>query len=252
MSFTGPTIVVKNISISFLMKYHRQTLNARDLFAQWASRANRVRTENQFVALKNLSFTVNPGEIVGLIGHNGAGKSTLLRVLSKIYFPDTGYVKIQGRASCLLTFTAGFNFNLSGYENIFISAAVLGISASEIKQKCDEIIEFSELKDFIYAPVKTYSSGMIGRLGFSIAVHIDPDVLLLDEVLSVGDASFKKKSGNMFDRFKKQKKTIVIASHDMSFIRTKCSKAMWLEHGEIRGFGNPKGVVDEYLKNQNS
>jgi teichoic acid transport system ATP-binding protein len=209
--------------------------------------ARGVRVEfEKIVAVRDLDLKLSGGQLVGLVGPNGAGKTTLLRALAGIYAPDRGYVRVRGKVACLRGLTIGFNGNLTGRENVFINGSILGLRRREIKQRLDAIVEFSELGDFIDAPVRTYSSGMKSRLGFAIAVNIDPDVLLLDEALSAGDAAFKAKAGSLFERLRSDNKTVVIASHNMSMVRTRCTRAVWLENGRIRMEGEPDAVAAAY------
>lgn len=206
------------------------------------------RWSQKFWALRDINLTAYPGEAVGIVGRNGSGKTTLLKALAGILGADRGRVEVRGKVGCLMSFGVGFKANLSGRENVFVNGSILGLSQREVAERLDKIIEFSELGDFIDAPVRTYSAGMKGRLGFSIAVHIDPDVLLLDEVLTVGDASFRAKAGSILDRFRGSGKTVIIASHSMELIRKRCTRAVWLERGRIQMDGDPGPVTAAYVK----
>jgi ABC-type polysaccharide/polyol phosphate transport system ATPase subunit len=203
--------------------------------------------DGSFAALKDVSFTVPRGETWGLIGRNGSGKSTLLKLIAGIYKPDGGTLKINGRVSALIELGAGFHPEFSGRENVFVNASILGLSKKRIQERFDEIVSFAELWDFIDAPVRTYSSGMFMRLGFSVAVHADPDILLVDEVLAVGDEAFGHKCQARLESFKKEGKTILMVTHSLSEIRKWCDGAVWIDEGRIRMIGKPTRVVDEYL-----
>ncbi len=247
----APAIRAVGVSVAFLIRYHRTEVTLRELFVDTLDRLRPRRGGNgtkdkQFWALRDIDVEVLPGEVVGLVGRNGSGKTTLLKTLAGILGPDTGHVDVRGRVGCLMSFGVGFRPNLSGRENVFINGSILGMSRREIEQRMGEIVAFSELEEFIDAPVRTYSAGMRGRLGFSIAIHIDPDVLLLDEVLSVGDASFREKSGSILDRFRAANKTVIIASHSMKLIQERCTRALWLDKGRIRLDGTPEAVVSAY------
>jgi len=197
-------------------------------------------------ALKDVSFTVPQGTVLGIIGPNGAGKSTLLRLIAGIYRPTSGRIMVHGRVSALLNLGLGFHPELTGRENIIIGGLAMGLSRREIMKKMEEIIHFAELEDFIDAPVRTYSSGMYMRLAFSVAVNVDPDILLLDEVLAVGDASFAEKSRRRMDEFKKQGRTILIATHDLVTVKSWCHQALWIDKGEVRAIGKPTDVINMY------
>ena len=199
-------------------------------------------------ALKNISFKIFNGEKIGIIGYNGAGKSTLLHVIAGIYTPDTGKVKTYGNISPLLTLGAGFDMNYSGRKNIFLNGAVLGYDKQYLESKLDEIIEFSELGDFIDIPIKNYSSGMLAKLGFSIATAVEPDILIIDEILGVGDVNFRKKSNDKMLSLMDTGTTVILVSHSIPQIRKLCDKAIWIDNGQIRKIGEVNEVCDEYLK----
>ncbi len=198
-------------------------------------------------ALRGVTFQCHEGEILGIIGSNGAGKSTLCLALSQILLPDEGRVTVRGEVSTLLSLGAGFNRDLSGRENIYLNAAFLGIPRDEIEQKMEEIIDFSELGEFIDQPIRFYSSGMKSRLGFSVAAALDPEILILDEVLSVGDRGFQQKSRRRLESMMQRSRVIVIVSHSVPFLQELCTHAVWLEKGQMRGFGEAKAVLDEYI-----
>lgn len=207
-------------------------------------------TKEDFWALKDVSFDVNPGEAIGIIGSNGSGKSTLLKVLSKITPPTSGEIKIRGRVASLLEVGTGFHPELTGRENIFLNGAILGMTQKEIKLKFDAIVDFSGVEKFIDTPVKRYSSGMYVRLAFAVAAHLEPDTLLVDEVLAVGDAAFQKKClGKMDEITTSQGRTVIFVSHNMSAIQNLCSRCVLLDHGKVKEVGETKKVVDIYLKN---
>lgn len=199
-------------------------------------------------ALKDVSFAINEGGAFAIIGKNGSGKSTLLKIIAGILRPDEGSLKIHGKVAALIELGAGFHPELSGRENIFINGILLGLSKWEVKRRMDEIIEFSELRDCIDEPVRTYSSGMYMRLGFSVAVHVDPDILLVDEVLSVGDTAFTRKCMERMNYFKRSGKTIVVVTHDLQMVKTWCEQAAWLDSGRLREIGDAMKVTDHYEK----
>ena len=205
---------------------------------------------SEFWALRDISFDVRPGECVGIIGHNGAGKSTLFSVLSGIYGPTIGHVEIRGRLQALIALGAGFHPLLSGRENIYINAAILGMKTREINALLGQIIDFSELQDFIDAPVKNYSSGMLVRLGFSVAAHMNPDVLLVDEVLAVGDMAFQRKCLEFMQSLFARKVAVVLVSHNMASIEAVASRVLWLDHGRLRMDEEPKRVIAAYTASQ--
>lgn len=205
------------------------------------------RREKRYVeALKDVSFSVPAGTVLGIIGPNGAGKSTLLRLIAGIYRPTAGRIIVNGRLSALLNLGLGFHPELTGRENIIIGGLAMGLSRREIKSRLDEIVAFAELEEFIDAPVRTYSSGMYMRLAFSVAVNVDPDILLLDEVLAVGDAHFTEKSRARMEEFKRQGKTILLVTHDLATVENWCHQALWLEGGKVQALGDPEEVVSGY------
>ncbi|HJR09529.1 MAG TPA: ABC transporter ATP-binding protein [Pyrinomonadaceae bacterium] len=210
-------------------------------------RRNRPFSGEPLWALKDINFEVQPGEVVGLIGHNGAGKSTLLKILSRITTPTTGRTEVYGRIGSLLEVGTGFHPDLTGRENIFLNGTILGISRAGITRKFDEIVAFSEIEKFIDTPVKWYSSGMYLRLAFSVAVHLDTEVLIMDEVLAVGDVSFQQKCLDKMHRIRQQGRTILFVSHSMPAVTRLCQRVMLLEHGRIVRDGAAHEVVNEYL-----
>ena len=198
--------------------------------------------------LNNISFQIYQGEKVGIIGYNGAGKSTLLNVITGIYIPDKGNVKTYGKISPLLSLGAGFDFNYTGRENILLNGAVLGYEKEFLLNKIDEIIEFSELGEFIDIPIKNYSSGMLAKLGFSIATIVEPDILIIDEILGVGDVNFQKKSHDKIKSIMDGKTTVLLVSHSIPQIRELCDKAIWINNGKIKEIGEVNKVCDNYLR----
>jgi ABC-type polysaccharide/polyol phosphate transport system ATPase subunit len=200
-----------------------------------------------FPALQDVSFTVPPGRTYGVIGRNGSGKSTALKLVAGITKPTTGTVTVRGRVSALIELGAGFHPEISGRENVFINGIMLGLSRNEVSKRFDAIVDFAELKDFIDAPVKTYSSGMYMRLGFAVAIHVDPDVLLVDEVLAVGDEGFTHKCLDKFAEFRRRGKTVLLVTHSLGVVERFCDEALWLDAGRAMIHGDPKRVVDAYL-----
>ncbi len=200
-----------------------------------------------FKAVKGVSFEVPKGQILGICGKNGSGKSTLLRAISGIFSPDSGSINLHGNSISLLSIGVGFQKQLTGYENIFLSGMLLGYSKEQIEEKINDIIEFSELGDFIYRPVRSYSSGMHSKLAFSITAILETDIMLIDEVLSVGDIHFKEKSYNkMKELISNDDRTVVIVSHNSNTIKELCNKVIWLHEGLIKAQGDPKDIMDKY------
>jgi ABC-type polysaccharide/polyol phosphate transport system ATPase subunit len=200
-----------------------------------------------FWALRDVSFEVRPGEMVGLIGPNGAGKSTVLKLISRIIEPTSGQIAVDGRVSALLELGAGFHPDLTGRENVFLNGAILGLSRRDIRRRFDDIVDFAGIGDFIDSPVKHYSSGMYMRLGFSIAVNVSPDILLIDEVLAVGDFAFRKKCLKKIGEIKRQGVTILFVSHDLRSVDNFCDRVLWMEHGSVKASGPANEVVDRYV-----
>ena len=234
-------IEVKNVTKSFKVYYDKgNQLKERMLFR------NRNRYEKRQV-LNGISFDVKKGEAIGLIGHNGCGKSTTLKLLTKIIYPDSGQIEMCGRVSSLIELGAGFHPDMSGRENIYTNAAIFGLNKKEIDERIDDIIEFSELEEFIDNPVRTYSSGMYMRLAFSVAINVDADILLIDEILAVGDAGFQSKCFNKLKEIKAAGTTIVIVSHSLGQIEQICDRSIWIHKGEIREQGSPFKVHPMYM-----
>ena len=207
----------------------------------------------EFWALRNINFEVKQGEVLGIIGRNGAGKSTLLKILSRITEPTEGRVILRGRISSLLEVGTGFHPELTGRENIFLNGAILGMTQREIRQKFDEIVAFAEVEKFIDTPVKRYSSGMYVRLAFAVAAHLEPEILIIDEVLAVGDTEFQKKClGKMDEVSRSQGRTVLFVSHNMDAVLKLCTRAVFIEAGRVRTIGDVKNVVPAYLQGQSS
>lgn len=208
---------------------------------------SRMRHTDHWV-LKGIDLKIRRGEAVGIVGVNGCGKSTLLKLMTRIMYPDKGSVTMRGRISALIELGAGFHPDMSGYENIYTNAAIFGLTKKEIEARIDAIIAFSELQEYIYNPVRTYSSGMYMRLAFAVAIHVDADILLVDEILTVGDAAFQKKCFDHLKQLKKQGVTIVIVSHALGMIEEICDRSLWISDGKIREQGAPKAVHEKYLR----
>lgn len=234
-------VKVRDVHKSFKLFYDRSySLKETLLFKK------RRRYETLEV-IKGISFDVKKGEAIGLVGHNGCGKSTMLKMLTKIMYPDSGSIEIKGRVSSLIELGAGFHPDMSGRENIYINAAIFGLSKEEIDERLQDIIDFSEIEPFIDNPVRTYSSGMYMRLAFSVAINVDADVLLIDEILAVGDVAFQNKCFNRLREIKAKGTTIVIVSHSLSQIEQICERSYWINDGVIREYGDPKAVHMAYL-----
>ena len=228
--------------VSKTFPHHAGQLLLRDRLIELVRPSKRPR----FEALKDISFELEPGESLGLVGPNGAGKSTLLNLASGLAIPDSGNVVINGRVSALLELGAGFHIDLTGAENVRVNAALLGLSRREVAEKFEEIVDFSGVREFIHEPLRTYSSGMMMRLAFSVAVASDPDILMIDEVIGVGDEAFYAKCLDKIHQFQSTGKTIVLASHSSALITSLCQKALWLDRGRVVRMGSSKEVVSAY------
>lgn len=240
-----PAIVVKGVWKDFKLFHERNPTLKETLL-----RGRRAAYES-FWALQDVSFSIKRGQTVGIIGENGSGKSTLLKLLTKILRPDKGEIIVNGKLSALLELGAGFHPDLTGRENIFLNGSILGLTRKEITAKLNEIIAFSELEKFIDNPVRNYSSGMYVRLGFAVAINVQPDILLIDEILAVGDESFQRKCLDKLFDLKEQGKTIIIVSHALDSVRQICDEAIWLEEGVLKKKGKAPEVVDAYLDRVN-
>lgn len=235
-------IIVDEVSKKFKIYYDKpNTLKERLVF--WN------RTElNYHQVLKDINIKIKKGETVALIGVNGSGKSTLLKLMTKIIYPTTGKIITNGKLTSLLELGAGFHPDFTGRENIYFNASIFGLTASEIDKRVQDIIDFSELGEFIDTPVRTYSSGMYMRLAFSVAINVDAEILLIDEILAVGDQHFQDKCFEKLEELKKSDKTIVIVSHSLDAVKKLCDRGIWIYNGEVKKDGNIKKVIDEYLK----
>lgn len=223
------------------------TLKSKFLFKEKSKEPSPKSKKIQTV-LDNISLNLKPGSSTALIGRNGSGKSTLLKLIAGIYIPDKGSVKVKGSLSALIELGAGFHPDFTGRENVFLGGVMFGLSKKQISERFDEIVSYAELWDVIDEPVRTYSSGMYMRLGFSLAIHTDPDILLVDEVLAVGDAHFISRCHDSISEFKRRGKTLIFVTHDLSSVSRWCEHAIWLDKGKIRQEGKPKDIADSYLK----
>lgn len=231
-------VTVKNLHVSY------RGLKKTSIRASWSKLKDKVEI---FEALKGVSFEVEEGKILGIVGKNGSGKSTMLRAIAGIFSPDKGSINLHGNSISLLSIGVGFNNKLSGYENIYLSGMLLGFSEEEIKEKEQEIIDFADIGDFIYKPVKTYSSGMHSKLAFAITAILETDIMLIDEVLSVGDVKFKEKSYNkMKELISDDKRTVIIVSHSLGTIAELCDEVLWLHEGEMKMLGTAEEVLPKY------
>jgi ABC-type polysaccharide/polyol phosphate transport system ATPase subunit len=237
-----------SISVDHLSKRFRLYEERNDTIKASLMRGRRAKFR-EFWAIDDVSFDIHPGETFGIIGENGSGKSTMLKCMARILRPDKGNVHVNGKLSALLELGAGFHPELSGRENVYLNGSILGLSRKQLDSKFTEIVEFAGLEDFIDQPVKNYSSGMYVRLGFSVAINVDPDVLLVDEVLAVGDEAFQRRCAEKFADLQEAGKTIVIVSHAMGSVRSMCDRLAWMDHGELRMIGPTREVIDAYLGN---
>ncbi len=238
------SIQLDNVAMRYRL-YHEKVFTLKEKVINIIKRKN---TYEDFFAVKDLSLTVKRGDTLGIVGENGSGKSTLLKMICGVLQPHQGKVKVVGSISALLELGAGFDSELTGRENIFLNGSLMGFSKKQMQKKYAHIVEFSELDNFIDIPVKNYSSGMYMRLGFAIAIDVDPDILIIDEILAVGDTSFQKKCTDKINEFKQMGKTIIIVSHDHGMIKSFCGRAIWLRHGEKVADGASNDVIDEYLE----
>ena len=233
-------IVVKSLSKNFRL-YHE-----RNRYIKAALLRGRRAKYEEFLALNDVSFEVAHGATLGIIGSNGSGKTTMLKCLTGIYTPDKGNIKIDGKLAALLELGAGFHPELTGSENIYLNGAILGMSKRDVLAKFDSIVEFAGLERFINTPVKNFSSGMVVRLGFSIAAHVEPKILLIDEILSVGDQDFQRKSSEKIEEFRREGRTIVVVSHSLGLVQQLCKEVIWLEKGQIKQIGSATDVISAY------
>jgi len=233
---------VENVSVRYAMPGERFST-----FKEYAIRRLQGRVSRQALwAVRDVSFAVGRGEVYGLIGRNGAGKSTLLKVIARVLRPTSGRVRIEGKVAPLLEFGAGFHPELTGRENVFLNGALLGFTRRQMQEKFDRIVDFAELWAFIDAPLRTYSSGMAARLGFAVATDVDPEVLIVDEVLAVGDEAFQNKCEARMSGFRDRGATILLVSHNVRTVRGLCRRAVWLEQGNVKAEGPAEAIVEEY------
>jgi ABC-type polysaccharide/polyol phosphate transport system ATPase subunit len=239
-----PRIRVQDVSLTYRTSLER----APTLKSTMLRLGRRERIIREVEALKRVSFEVPHGQVLGVVGANGAGKSTLMRVMAGILPPTAGRVEVDGRVSTLLALGIGFNRKLTGRENVVLGGLAAGLSREQLAEKYEEIVEFAELEEFMDMPMRTYSSGMYGRLGFSVAVNMEPDILLIDEALSVGDARFRRKSFRKMRQLIRQDRTIVLVSHALGSIEELCDSAIWLHKGELQLWDEPSAVIDAYTE----
>jgi ABC-type polysaccharide/polyol phosphate transport system ATPase subunit len=241
---SAPSIVVEDVSVTYKTTFERKP-TLRSMVTR-LGRGERVVKEIE--AVKGVSFEIPHGTVLGIVGANGAGKSTLVRTIAGILPPTSGRIDVYGRVSTLLALGVGFNKNLSGRDNVRLGGLAAGLGRDQLAEKYEEIVRFAELGEFMDMPMRTYSSGMYGRLAFSVAVNMDPDILLIDEALSVGDARFRRKSANKMRELCDQAHTIVLVSHALGSIRELCDQAIWMDKGVLRMWDEPDGVVDAYTE----
>ncbi len=246
-----PVVSLRNISKRFELAAAHPSSLLESLIGRFRKRAESKQSERELWAVRDVSFDVMPGQSLGIVGRNGSGKSTLLKLMTRILRPTEGRMMVRGRVSALLELGAGFHPDLTGRENIFLNAAVLGLKEEDVVQHYDSIVAFSELGEFIDMPVKHYSSGMYMRLGFSVAIHVDPDILIVDEILAVGDQSFQIKCIDQINNLKRKGVTIIMISHNLDMIRKMCTHLVWLEQGEVRETGLTEDVVLAYQEYAN-
>lgn len=241
-------IRIEHVSMKFNLGIEKE-YSIKEAFISFFDRKRR-KPKSEFWALKDVSFNVNKGEVIGLIGSNGAGKSTLLKVVSGVMKPTKGKVIVNGVISPMIELGAGFDAELTARENIYLNGSILGYSKEFLDEKFDEIVEFSELRDFLDAPVRNFSSGMVAKLAFSIATIVNPEILIVDEILSVGDIKFQEKSKNKMMEMIKGGTTVLYVSHDLDSILKLCNRVVWLEHGQVVKVGETKEICEEYYKKQ--
>ncbi|OGP52853.1 MAG: sugar ABC transporter ATP-binding protein [Deltaproteobacteria bacterium RBG_13_52_11] len=241
-----PVIVFDHVCKSYSL-YHHITGGTKNLLFHLPSAVSAIRN-SRYEALKDVSFELKKGEAFGIIGKNGAGKSTILGLIAGVLKPTEGRVTVKGQASALLELGAGFHPELTGRENIMLNGIILGLAKAEVLKKIDEIIEFSELAEFIDQPIRVYSSGMLARLGFSVVAHLDPDILLIDEILAVGDMEFQKKCIDKMTSFKKSGVTIIFISHSMPDVKRICDRVAWFDNHTIKMIGSTGDIVFSYAK----
>jgi lipopolysaccharide transport system ATP-binding protein len=243
-----PVVIQFNKVSKYFKRSSMLSFGFKNMVLHLPQHMKHLKQAKRFCALNDVSFEIRKGESVGLIGRNGSGKSTTLSLIAKVLRPSEGWVKTQGHICPLLELGAGFNFELNGAENILLNGILLGMTRRQVKEKFAQIVEFSELEDFLEQPLRTYSTGMIARLGFSIAAHLNPEILLLDEILAVGDMAFTEKCLKKMNSFREQGVTIFFVSHSPEMITSYCDRAIWLDGGQIKDMGDAKTVCVEYKK----
>ena len=237
-----PKIIFQDVSVRYRLPKERIRT-----FKEFAIQSLFRKVEyEEFWVFHDITFHIAPGEVMGIVGRNGAGKSTLLKLVARVMKPVKGHVGVNGKVTPLLELGAGFDYELTGQENIYLFGSILGINRKEMNKKLGKIIEFSELGDFIDSPLRTFSSGMVTRLGFAVATAIEPDILLLDEILAVGDAGFQQKCLEVIHNFHRSGVTILFVSHNLAQMRTLCDKVVWLDGGKVRAWGDAPAVLDQY------
>ncbi|MBE0602547.1 MAG: ABC transporter ATP-binding protein, partial [Deltaproteobacteria bacterium] len=243
------SVIADDISKSYEISKFKKETQFREAIVNFAKKKLFRREEKMDTiwALKNVSFSLDNGETVGIIGNNGAGKSTVLKILSKITYPTSGKIKINGRVASLLEVGTGFHEELSGRENVYLNGSILGMKRKEVKEKMDQIVAFAEIEKFLDTPIKRYSSGMRMRLGFSVAAHLETDILFIDEVLSVGDAAFQKKCLGTMGDMRNSGKTVIFVSHNMPTVENLCPRVIWIDKGTIQADGKGSEVIEKYL-----
>ena len=235
-------IVLQDVSVRYRLPKER----IRSI-KEFVIKSFRGRIEyEEFWALKNITFQVPPGEMLGIIGRNGAGKSTLLKLIARVMKPIYGTIRVPGRVAPMIELGGGFDHELTGRENVYLFGSILGINRREMNKRFDAIVAFAELEDFMEAPLRAYSTGMIMRLGFAVSIAVEPDIMILDEILAVGDTAFQEKCQDHIARFRQTGGTILFVSHNLDQILQSCDRALWLEHGEMRDWGDTAGVVNKY------
>ena len=239
-------IILKNVSMKFNLGVEKDN-SLKMIFINLFT-PRKKKKKDYFWALKDIDFRINKGDVVGIIGANGAGKSTLLKVVSGVYKPTTGTVEVNGKISPMIELGAGFDPELTARENIYLNGAILGYSKEFLEEKFEEIVEFSELREFLDVPIKNFSSGMVAKLAFSISTIVDPEVLIVDEILSVGDIKFQEKSKNKMMSMIEGGTTVLYVSHSTESIKQLCNKVIWLDHGKIVKMGETNKICDEYYK----
>ena len=239
-------IKINDVSMRFNLGIEKN-FSIKLFFVNMFKKKNKEK-KKEFWALKNINFEVEKGEVIGFVGSNGAGKSTLLKIVAGVMKPTKGTVEKYGNICPMIELGAGFDMDLTARENIYLNGAILGYSKEFIEEKFDEIVEFSELKDFLDVPVRNFSSGMVTRLAFSVATIVDPEILIVDEILSVGDIAFQQKSENKMRSMIKGGTTVLFVSHSLEQIKSLCDRVVWLENGTVKKIGDPKEICDEYEK----